>query len=155
MFSQRDPNIRKSGYANVFIKNLDPAIDNKALHETFAAFGSILSSKVATDRNGQAKGFGYVQFEKEEDAQNAIQSLHGMLITDKQVYVGKHIRRPCTGQYVTKVQTRCFGFVNFKSPDAASAAVEKLNGTINDYKVVVCRKGSEEIRKGSRAESQS
>ncbi|XVF29887.1 hypothetical protein REPUB_Repub16aG0009200 [Reevesia pubescens] len=93
MFSQRDPSIRKTGYANVFIKNLDPAIDNKALYDTFAAFGNVLSCKVATDRNGQSKGFGYVQFENEEAAQNAIKRLNGMLINDKQVYVGQHVRR--------------------------------------------------------------
>src|SRR5690242_3892651 len=39
MWSQRDPALRKTGQGNVFIKNLDHAIDNKALHDTFAAFG--------------------------------------------------------------------------------------------------------------------
>ncbi|CAN6455965.1 unnamed protein product [Victoria cruziana] len=93
MFSHRDPSIRKSGYANIFIKNLDTSIDNKALHDTFASFGTILSCKVATDTNGQSKGYGFVQFEKEDAAQNAIARLNGMLINDKQVYVGLFIRR--------------------------------------------------------------
>ncbi|OMP01738.1 hypothetical protein CCACVL1_03012 [Corchorus capsularis] len=93
MYSHRDPSIRKTGYANVFIKNLDLSIDNKALHDTFAAFGNVLSCKVVTDNSGQSKGFGYVQFESEEAAQHAIDRLNGMLINDKQVYVGKHIRR--------------------------------------------------------------
>ncbi|XP_068651962.1 polyadenylate-binding protein 2 [Aristolochia californica] len=93
MFSHRDPSIRKSGYANVFIKNLDTSIDNKALHDTFAAFGSVLSCKVATDNNGQSKGYGFVQFDQEEAAQHAIKQLNGMLINDKQVYVGLFVRR--------------------------------------------------------------
>ncbi|XP_058111019.1 polyadenylate-binding protein 3 [Magnolia sinica] len=93
MFSHRDPSIRKSGFANVFIKNLDTSIDNKALHDTFAAFGTVLSCKVATDSNGQSKGYGFVQFEQEEAAQNAIKRLNGMLINDKQVYVGLFVRR--------------------------------------------------------------
>ncbi|XVF39006.1 hypothetical protein PTKIN_Ptkin01aG0001200 [Pterospermum kingtungense] len=175
MFSQRDPSLRKTGYANVFIKNLDPAIDNKALYDTFAAFGPVLSCKVATDRNGQSKEFGYVQFENEEAAQSAIKRLNGMLINDKQVYVGKHIRRQervpvnlspkfnnvyvknlsettsdenlkkafetygtITSAVVMKDQngkSRCFGFVNFQSSDAAAAAVEKLNGTKIDDNV--------------------
>ncbi|KAF5955258.1 hypothetical protein HYC85_008114 [Camellia sinensis] len=93
MFSHRDPTIRKSGLANVFIKNLDASIDNKALHETFAAFGSVLSCKVAIDANGQSKGYGFVQFDQEEAAQNAIKRLNGMLMNDKQVYVGLFVRR--------------------------------------------------------------
>ncbi|KAJ9146062.1 hypothetical protein P3X46_028377 [Hevea brasiliensis] len=93
MFSHRDPSIRKSGYANVFIKNLDTSLDNKALHDTFAVFGRVLSCKVAFDSNGQSKGYGFVQFENEDAAQSAIKRLNGMLINDKQVYVGLFVRR--------------------------------------------------------------
>ncbi|KAL2939363.1 Polyadenylate-binding protein 2 [Bienertia sinuspersici] len=93
MYSHRDPSIRKSGAGNIFIKNLDKAIDNKALHETFSAFGTILSCKVATDASGQSKGHGFVQYETEESAQKAIEKLNGMLLNDKQVYVGPFQRR--------------------------------------------------------------
>ncbi len=31
-----------AGVGNIFIKNLDKTVDNKALHDTFSAFGNIL-----------------------------------------------------------------------------------------------------------------
>ncbi|CAN1307460.1 Polyadenylate-binding protein 2 [Linum perenne] len=93
MYSHRDPSIRRSGAGNIFIKNLDKAIDHKALHETFSAFGNILSCKVATDATGQSKGYGFVQYDADEAAQMAIEKLNGMLINDKQVYVGPFLRK--------------------------------------------------------------
>ncbi|KAK3994547.1 hypothetical protein QBC44DRAFT_340720 [Cladorrhinum sp. PSN332] len=91
MWSQRDPALRKTGQGNVFIKNLDVAIDNKALHDTFAAFGNILSCKVAQDETGASKGYGFVHYETDEAASNAIKHVNGMLLNEKKVYVGYHI----------------------------------------------------------------
>ncbi|OJD40514.1 polyadenylate-binding protein [Diplodia corticola] len=91
MWSQRDPALRKTGQGNVFIKNLDSAIDNKALHDTFAAFGNILSCKVAQDEHGNSKGYGFVHYETAEAANNAIKAVNGMLLNEKKVFVGHHI----------------------------------------------------------------
>nr|CAA81127.1 poly(A)-mRNA binding protein [Anemia phyllitidis] len=93
MYSHRDPSIRKSGAANIFIKNLEKSIDNKALHDTFSAFGTILSCRVVMDDAGNSKGYGFVQFEKEESAQIAIEKVNGMLINDRQVSVAPFIRK--------------------------------------------------------------
>ncbi|KIY43360.1 polyadenylate binding protein [Fistulina hepatica ATCC 64428] len=93
MWSQRDPALRKTGQGNIFIKNLDEMIDNKALHDTFAAFGNVLSCKVATDEQGRSKGYGFVHYETAEAAETAIKAVNGMLLNDKKVYVGHHISR--------------------------------------------------------------
>lgn len=93
MWSQRDPSLRRTGAGNIFIKNLDPSIDNKALHDTFSAFGKILSCKIATDDFGNSKGYGFVHYESTEAADSAIKHVDGMLLNDKKVYVGHHVAK--------------------------------------------------------------
>lgn len=88
MWSQRDPSLRKSGVGNVFIKNLDKSIDNKALYDTFSAFGNILSCKVVCDENG-SKGYAFVHFETQEAADKAIEKMNGLLLNDRKVFVGR------------------------------------------------------------------
>ncbi|XP_013928311.1 PREDICTED: polyadenylate-binding protein 4 isoform X3 [Thamnophis sirtalis] len=88
MWSQRDPSLRKSGVGNVFIKSLDKSIDNKALYDTFSAFGNILSCKVVCDENG-SKGYAFVHFETQDAADRAIEKMNGMLLNDCKVFVGR------------------------------------------------------------------
>uniref|UniRef100_A0A0B6ZNA9 Polyadenylate-binding protein n=1 Tax=Arion vulgaris TaxID=1028688 RepID=A0A0B6ZNA9_9EUPU len=93
MWSQRDPSLRRSGAGNVFIKNMDKSIDTKSIFDTFSIFGNILSCKVATDKNGSSKGFGFIHFENEESAQKAIDSVNGMLLDGKKVYATKFVQK--------------------------------------------------------------
>ena len=73
MWSHRDPAMRKAGQGNIFVKNLDSNIDNKALYDTFSLFGNILSCKVACESDGKSKGYGFVHFEAEDSAKQAIE----------------------------------------------------------------------------------
>ncbi|KAJ6685877.1 POLYADENYLATE-BINDING PROTEIN, partial [Salix purpurea] len=159
MYSHRDPSIRKSGMANIFIKNLDKTIDHKALHDTFSSFGNILSCKVATDASGQSKGYGFVQFDNEEAAQNAIDKLNGMLINDKQsmesvdkyqalnLYI-KNLDDSINDEKLKELFSdfgtitsckvmrdpsgisRGSGFVAFSTPEEASRALAEMNGKL-------------------------
>ncbi|CAN8283999.1 unnamed protein product [Cochlearia groenlandica] len=103
-YSTRDSSARKSGIGNLFIKNLDKSVDNKTLHETFSPCGSIVSCKVATDHMGQSRGYGFVQFESEDSAKNAIEKLNGKTLNDKQIFVGPFLRKEERGSASDKIK---------------------------------------------------
>lgn len=93
MWSQRDPSLRKSGQGNIYVKNLDRNIDNKALYDTFSLFGNILSCKVAADPMGSSYGYGFVHYETDEAAKQAIERVNGMQIGEKTVQVSQFMKR--------------------------------------------------------------
>jgi len=92
-WSQRDPSLRKSGVGNIYVKNLDRNIDNKALYDTFSLFGNILSCKVACEPDGKSRGYGFVHYETAEAAEQAISRVNGMQIGEKTVQVSTFIKR--------------------------------------------------------------
>uniref|UniRef100_A0A673FVJ7 Polyadenylate-binding protein 1-like n=1 Tax=Sinocyclocheilus rhinocerous TaxID=307959 RepID=A0A673FVJ7_9TELE len=156
MWSQRDPSLRKSGVGNIFIKNLDKSIDNKALYDTFSAFGNILSCKVVCDENG-SKGYGFVHFETHEAAERAIEKMNGMLLNDRKLTVITLPASRCfdlvaclcvvAGPALSiRVMTdnggksRGFGFVSFERHEDAQRAVDEMNGKeLNGKQVYVGR----------------
>jgi polyadenylate-binding protein len=126
MWSQRDPALRKTGTGNIFIKNLDATIDNKALHDTFSAFGNILSCKVATEE-GQSKGYGFVHYETHEAAENAIKHVNGMLLNDKKVFVGHHISKKERQSKVEEMKSKFTNvYIKNLDPEVTQEEVEAL-----------------------------
>ena len=84
------------------------AYRQQALHDTFAAFGNVLSCKVATDEQGRSRGYGYVHYETAEAADIAIKAVNGMLLNDKKVYVGHHISRKVGLDYMGCTSSHMF-----------------------------------------------
>jgi len=148
MWSQRDPSVRKSGVGNIFIKNLDKSIDHKALYDTFSDFGNILSCKVALDEKGASKGYGFVHYETQKMADDAIQKVNGCTIGNSPlvVYVGKFIskkeRQQQNAQNFTNV------FVKNLNLSATLEEVEKLFGQYGKVTSGVIMKTEEGKPKG-------
>ena len=64
--------------SNLYVGNLPFEVTDDNLQELFVAHGAVTSAKVITDREtGRARGFGFVEMEQPQDAQQAIQSLDG------------------------------------------------------------------------------
>lgn len=84
MWCQRDPLTRKTGIANLFVKNLDSSVTSACLQTIFSKFGPILSCKVA-EENGKSKGFGFVQFVSEESGLAALAALRDSVLEGKKL----------------------------------------------------------------------
>ncbi|XP_030886007.1 polyadenylate-binding protein 1-like [Leptonychotes weddellii] len=56
-------------FTNIYVKNLHVDVDEQGLQDLFSQFGKMLSVKVMRDDSGHSRGFGFVNFEKHEEAQ--------------------------------------------------------------------------------------
>ncbi|KAL6335720.1 hypothetical protein AAG906_039483 [Vitis piasezkii] len=92
MWSHRDPLPRKTGLANLFVKNFDPSINSASLQDIFCKFGNILSCKVA-EENGKSKCFGFVQFDSDDSATAALNALNDTMLDGKKLYVSKFVKK--------------------------------------------------------------
>ncbi|KAK6009069.1 polyadenylate binding protein [Ostertagia ostertagi] len=72
---------------NLYVKNLDDTVDDEALRKHFESYGKITSCKVMTDENGRSKGFGFVCFEKPDEATNAVTEMNSKMVCSKPLYV--------------------------------------------------------------------
>ena len=72
----------------LFVAGLPPDMDNRDLKEMFELYGTVYSAKVVTDReSGRSKGFGFLEYAKQSDAQEAMQLLHGKSINGQVITV--------------------------------------------------------------------
>ncbi|KAJ9443004.1 Polyadenylate-binding protein [Diplonema papillatum] len=134
MWCRRDPSLRKSGVGNIFIKSLAPDIDNKALNDTFAAFGTILSCKVVTDEKGQSRGYGFVHFSTQEAADEAVKNVNEMLLNGNLVYVGHFERKDRKISSLSKVYKNCY--VKHFDPKVSDEDLKKYFETFGEVESV-------------------
>ena len=77
------------------MQNLEKNITTRELHDTFADFGEILSCKVAVDKEGKSKGYGFVHFAEPTAAKRAIEDVNGAQLgeSDKVVTVTEFVSK--------------------------------------------------------------
>lgn len=78
-------------YMNLYIKNLDQSVTNTDLFNLFRQFGRIVSARVMSNpATGQSKGYGFVSYEKPEEAAAALREMNGYTFRSKQLIVAYH-----------------------------------------------------------------
>ncbi|KAG6532404.1 hypothetical protein ZIOFF_006244 [Zingiber officinale] len=84
---KKSEQMRKYMASNIYVKNLDDAVDDHVLRDRFSEYGNITSAKVMLDDKGRSKGFGFVCYSCPEDANKAVNNLHGCMFHGKPLYV--------------------------------------------------------------------
>lgn len=74
----------------LYVGNLSYSVDDNSLQSKFAEFGAVASAKVITDREtGRSKGFGFVEYESDSDADAAIEGMNGKDFLGRNVNVSE------------------------------------------------------------------
>ena len=62
----------------LYVGNLSYQVDSSELEQLFGQFGQVASAQIINDRDtGRSKGFGFVEMSNDNEAQAAIEALHG------------------------------------------------------------------------------
>ncbi len=74
--------------SKLYVGNLSFQLDEPKLEEVFAQYGSVKSVRIITDREtGRSRGFGFVEMETPEQAQETISSLDGSEVEGRNLRV--------------------------------------------------------------------
>ena len=77
----------------LFVGNLSFQTTENELHDAFAAHGTVMEANLMVDRlTGRPRGFGFVTMSTPEEAQKAIDNLHGKQLGGRAITV--NIARP-------------------------------------------------------------
>ncbi|XP_020588498.1 oligouridylate-binding protein 1-like isoform X2 [Phalaenopsis equestris] len=75
-----------SGHYNIFVGDLSSEVTDAALSACFSVYHSISDAKVMWDqKTGRSRGFGFVSFRNQQDAQSAINDLSGKWLGNRQI----------------------------------------------------------------------
>jgi len=93
-----------SGHHHVFVGDLDPSVETADLYNAFSVYGNISDTRVVRDptKDNRSKGYGFVSFEKEEEAKNAIQGMNGQFLGGKVIRTNWASRKPSEQKVETK-----------------------------------------------------
>lgn len=74
----------------LFVAGLDFSMSDDQLRDLFAAFGTVESAQIATDRGtNRSKGFGFVEMGSDAEAEAAINGLNGKDINGRALVVNE------------------------------------------------------------------
>jgi hypothetical protein len=86
-FQQQQQQQQQHLKGHLYVSNLPIRIDENALTQLFQPYGELTSVRVIKNEMGQPKGYGFVQFQKLEDAVKSMESLNQAEIDGNTLHV--------------------------------------------------------------------
>jgi nucleolysin TIA-1/TIAR len=78
--------VKNSDTFNLFIGDLSLEVDDELLNKAFQKFTSLVQANVMWDmKSGRSRGYGFVCFAEKSDAEEALQSMNGATLGDRQI----------------------------------------------------------------------
>jgi len=81
--------IGEKKFTNIFVKNLDTAVDEAAIRGLFGSYGEITSFALMTNEDGTSKGFAFLNFSDMDAAKKAVDEKNGEELNGKPMFVGR------------------------------------------------------------------
>uniref|UniRef100_A0A2P2M1J5 Uncharacterized protein MANES_16G093200 n=1 Tax=Rhizophora mucronata TaxID=61149 RepID=A0A2P2M1J5_RHIMU len=108
-----------SGHYSVFVGDLSPEVTDATLYACFSVYTSCSNARVMWDqKTGRSRGFGFVSFRNQQDAQSAINDLNGKWLGSRQIRCNWATKGGSTNDE--------------KQSSDAKSVVELTNGTSDD-----------------------
>ena len=79
----------------LFVGNLSYNMTDDQLNAIFAAFGTVISANIVFDKfSHRSKGFGFVEYETEDQAKAAMEALDGTEQEGRNIAVKEALQKP-------------------------------------------------------------
>ncbi|KAI1712603.1 RNA recognition motif domain-containing protein [Ditylenchus destructor] len=122
-----------SKHFHVFVGDLSPEVDNKALKEAFVPFGEISDAKVIRDpQTLKSKGYGFVSYPKREEAERAIEQMNGQWLGRRTIRTNWATRKPQDPSSYYGAKPSVDEISNQTGPENTSVYVGNLPPTCSD-----------------------
>jgi RNA recognition motif-containing protein len=83
---------------NIYVGNLPFNLGEEDLKEIFEEYGAVGETKIISDKfSGRSKGFGFVEMENDEEANNAIKELNNAEVSGRNIKVNESKPRETSG----------------------------------------------------------
>ncbi|KAK4986957.1 hypothetical protein LTR66_007730 [Elasticomyces elasticus] len=77
----------------LYVGNLFFEVKPESLEKEFGKYGTVTNCRIVQDGNGLSKGFGYVEFQDQQAADQAIKNLDQVIFEGRRLAVQYHVRR--------------------------------------------------------------